>query len=94
MNKTVEIRDYVGAINELYAEFAKSVDPFERRRFAAAMTIMADQLMLALSPIINEGKSVGKPNITVTDWPPPEGPSPEPFAPQKSAKIYQFKGKE
>jgi len=90
--KVVEIKDYVGAINELYGEFSKTTDPFDRRRFAAALTIMADQLMLALSPIIND--KVISPNITVEDWPKPEGPPPEPFTPQKTAKIYQFKGKE
>jgi len=89
--KVVEIKDYVGAINELYTEFSKTTDPFEKRRFAAALTIMADQLMLALSPIIND--KVMSPNITVEDRPKPEGPSSEPFV-QKTAKIYKFKGKE
>jgi len=86
--KTVEIKKYVEAINELHTEFVKSTNLIEKHRFAVALSIMADQLMLALSPIINA--KIIKPGIIVEDYLPNDRPP----TPQKTAKIYQFKEKE
>lgn len=84
----IEIINYVKAINELYDEFSRATENFEKHRYSVAMAIMADQLIGALKPII-EGTKLENPMKKETVG----GYQTEPL-PTKTARIYQFKQKE